>query len=173
MKSSSVAAKHHLQVPSELMMFFKSIVSVEGIGRKIHNDFDFLTYATEFAGEMAKTHLDPQKMVGEMAQVARESRAFLNALPRQLHFFFRKINSPDHSFRMKVPEVRELKRSVESSFNLLFLGIIIASLILSSSFIFVHPSDNQVAGIPAMSFFGYCFALALGAIAFINYIKKP
>lgn len=173
MRSSGIAARHHVQVPTELMMFFKSIVSVEGIGRKIDPEFDFLKYSLEFAGELAKTQFGPQRVMNDMSQVARESRAFINALPRQLNFFFRKINSPDHTFRLKVAEIKELKRSIEVSFNLLFLGVIISALILSSSFIFVHNTESHIAGIPTASFVGYLLAMILGLIAFVNYIRKP
>lgn len=173
MKSSGIAAQHHLQVPTDLMLFFKSIVSIEGMGRKINKDFDFLQYSLEFAGELAKTQFGPQRVMNDVTQMARESKMFLNALPRQLNFFLRKINSPDHAFRLHVGEIKELKRSVESSSNLLFLGIIIASLILSSSFIFVHTTESHIAGMPTMSFIGYLIATMLGTIAFINYIRKP
>ncbi|RYZ61497.1 MAG: AarF/ABC1/UbiB kinase family protein, partial [Proteobacteria bacterium] len=40
MTSSSIAAQHHLSVPTELMLFFKSIVSIEGLGRKARNRAD-------------------------------------------------------------------------------------------------------------------------------------
>jgi ubiquinone biosynthesis protein len=56
---------------------------------------------------------------------------------------------------------------------LLFLGVIIAALILSASFIFVHNTENHIAGMPTMSFIGYLIATILGMIAFQNYIRKP
>lgn len=173
MKSSRIAAKHHLQVPSDLMLFFKSIVAIEGMGRKIQKDFDFLQYSLEFAGEIVKTQFGADRMISEVSQVMRESKALINALPRQLHFFMRKINSPEHAFQIRIREIKDLKRAVESSFNLLFLGVIIAALIMSASYVLVHPMKSQILGVPAFSFVGYVTALVLGLIAFLNYIRKP
>lgn len=172
MSSSSIAAKHHLVLPTELMLFFKSIVSIEGIGRRIIPDFDFLQYSIDVANEMAKHQLEPSRVMGELSQVLRESRGFLNALPRQANFLLRKINSPSHAFKLNIPQVDELKRSIEVSFNLLFLGVIIAALILSASFIFIHPTENHISGMPTVSFVQYLIAAILGVAAFINYIKK-
>lgn len=172
MSSSSIAARHHIEVPTELMLFFKSIVSIEGLGRKLINDFDFLQYSLEMAGEIAKHQLDPGRMVHDVSQMARESRNLINALPRQLNFLLRKINSPDQAFRLHVKEIDDLKKSVEASFNLTFLGLIIGALILSASFISVHETPNHIAGLPTMSFAGYLIALILGIVAFFNYIKK-
>lgn len=173
MSSSAIAARHKLVVPTELMMFFKSIVAIEGIGRKILKEFDFLQASLEFAGELVKHQFDPQKMAYEMSQVMRESKNFVNTLPRQLNFLIRKLNSPNHHFRFQLVELEDLKRSFESSFNLLFLGLIIGSLILSGSIISVYPSEDRVLGLPHLSFLLYTFAAVLGVAAFINYIRKP
>jgi ubiquinone biosynthesis protein len=172
MTSSSIAARHHISVPTELMLYFKSIIAIEGLGRRIIPDFDFLQYAIEIANELVKTQFDPTNMMGDMSQVLRESRNLINALPRQANFLLRKLNSPNHSFRFNVPQVDDLKRSVEVSFNLLFLGVIIAALIVSASFIFVQPTESHINGMPTMSFVQYLIALVLGIVAFFNYIKK-
>jgi ubiquinone biosynthesis protein len=172
MSSSSIATRHHLSVPTELMLFFKSIVAIEGLGRRIIPDFDFLQHSIAIAGELVKDQFDPTNIMGDMSQVLRESRSFINALPRQASFLLRKLNSPGHAFKLNIPQIEELKHSVEVSFNLLFLGVIISSLILSASYIFVHPTSSSVSGIPTMSFIGYLIAVVLGIVAFFNYIKK-
>ncbi len=172
LKSSSIAARHHLKVPTELMLYFKSLVSIEGLGNRIQKDFDFLQYSLQFAGELIKNQYDPTKIVQEFTQLIRESKGFINSLPRQLNFLLRKINSPEHAFKLKIEDLQDLKRSVEISFNLVFLGIIIGALVLSASFIYVHDHENLIYGFPAMSFFGYLLAGVLGIVAFFNYIKK-
>lgn len=172
MGSASMAAKHHLVVPTELMLFFKSLMAIEGLGRKIQKDFDFLHYALDFAQELVKYQMEPQKLAGELGLLGRESRQLIQALPRQINFLFRKMNSPDYASRIHLNDFEEFKKSFEISFNLLFLGLIISSLIISASMIFTHPSENHIAGMPAMSFILYLMAGVLGILGFINYIKK-
>jgi len=172
LSSSSIAAKHGLTVPTELMLFFKSVVSVEGLGKRIKSDFDFLTYSLEFASDLMKSYYEPNRMLGDLNQLARESRSLINGLPRQIHFLLRKISSPNYSSKIQLPELKEVKKSIELSFNLLFLGIIIGSLILSASVLALHPSEQMIAGVPTLSFFGYLIAVFLGVISFFNYIRK-
>ncbi|MCX7977765.1 MAG: AarF/ABC1/UbiB kinase family protein [Bdellovibrionaceae bacterium] len=173
MGSARIASKHHLRVPPELMLFFKSIVSIEGLGRKIHRDFDFLSYSLEFASELVKHQFDSGRLLNDVTEMARESRNFLNALPRQLNFFIRKLNSPEHAFRMEISHLEELKKTVEVSFNLLFLGVVIASLILSASIILAGESGPAAtAGLPPLSFVFFLLAGSLGVLAVINYFRK-
>lgn len=174
MSSAGIASKNHLIVPSELMMFFKSIVSIEGMGRRILKEFDFLQYSIEFAGELIQHQLSPEKIAQDIGQMARESKNFINNLPRQLHFLIKKLNSPDHHFKFQFVELNDLKKSFESSFNLLFLGIITASLILSASIVFASKPDSEyIIGVPMLSFILFLLATMLGLIGFYNYIKKP
>lgn len=172
MTSSSVAATHGLSIPTELMMFFKSIVSIEGLGQKIVADFDFLQNTLLMVGEVAQNQFQPTKFVDEATLLFRESRGFLNSLPRQLNMIIRRMNSPGYKSKIHIDGLEEFRRSFEISFNLLFLGVIIASLILSSSLIYTHETTWTVGAMPGMSLIGYILAAALGIAAFINYIKK-
>jgi len=172
MSSSSVAARHGLSIPTELMMFFKSIVSIEGLGQKIMPDFDFLQNTLLMIGEVAQNQFQPTKFVDEATFLFRESRGFLKTLPRQLNLMVRRMNTPGYRSKVQVEGFEEFRRSFEISFNLLFLGIIIAALILSSSLIYNHESSWMVKGMPGLSLVGYVIAAALGIVAFINYIKK-
>lgn len=174
MSSAGIAGRHHIMVPTELMLFFKSIISIEGLGRRIDKDFDFLSASLEFAGELAKHQLDPARMMSDVSQVARETRGFLNTLPRQLSFFIRKLNSPDHAIRIELRGLEDVKKSINNSSTLIFLGLIIGSLVLSASHVFTSPGiEGTVAGLPTLSFVLYALAGALGVIAFFNLIRKP
>ncbi len=172
MSSSSVAATHGLSLPTELMMFFKSIVSIEGLGKKIVSDFDFLQNTLSMVSEVAQSQFQPTKFLDEAHLLFRDSRGFLKTLPRQLNMMVRRLNTPGYRAKVHVEGIEEFRRSFEISYNLLFLGIIIASLILSSSLIYTHTSNWMIQGMPALSLIGYLIAAALGIVAFINYIKK-
>ncbi len=172
LRSSAVAARNYISVPAELMLFFKSMVAIEGLGKRMDKNFDFLTYSLNFASDLVKSQYDPNRIFGDFSQLAKESRTLINALPRQLNFLFRKFNSPEHAFKLQLKEFGEFKKSIEASFNLLFLGIIIGCLLLSASLIVTHPTEAMIAGIPTLSFIGYLAALVLGFAAVINYIKK-
>ena len=91
-------------------------------------------------------------MTNELFQIARESRHLINALPRQINYLFRRLNSPNHSIRLQIHAWEDMRKSVHSSFNLLFLGIVIASLIISASFVSVKSQGVQIAGLPTLSF---------------------
>ncbi|MES2857293.1 MAG: AarF/ABC1/UbiB kinase family protein [Bdellovibrionota bacterium] len=172
MDSTAVAAKHKLVLPSELMLFFKSIVTVEGMGRLIAPDFNLLDHAMEFAADLVKTKYSPDRVKEDLLLVGRDSSALLKALPRQLRQFTRKVGHPDFAFRHRIVDGEEIKRSMERSSNIIFLGMIISALIVSGSGSMFLTNQPWFFHIPAASALLFGFAGVLGLVAFYNYMKK-
>jgi ubiquinone biosynthesis protein len=171
LSSSSVAARHGLSVPTELMLFFKSIISIESLGQKISKDFDFLTYTLTQVNEVAENFFQPIKVANEASLIFRESRNFLSALPRQLNLMMRKVNSPDYHSKVHLEDFSEFKNTFLKSFTLLFLGIVIAALVISSTMLYDVSASWMVAGIPGISFTGYILAAFLGLYAAYKLFK--
>lgn len=172
MSTTVVAAKHRLVLPSELMLFFKSIVTVEGMGRIIRSDFDLLPHALEFADELVHAKLDTDRFKEDALGFGRDSAILLRTLPRQLRQFVRRVNHPDFAFRLSLVELEEVKKSLETSSNLVFLGLVIGSLMISGSATMFVDRGHVIFGIPLLSAIFYGLAGALGLAAFRNYIKK-
>lgn len=172
MRTTGVAAKHRLMLPAELMLFFKSIVTVEGMGRIIAKDFDLLSYALEFASELVKLKYEPKRIRDDFINVARDSADLLYELPRQVKHLVRKLNHPDFAVRFSVNEMEDLKRSIETSSNIIFLGFVIGALILSGSLTLFLQRGPYLFSLPAISTLSYSLAAILGLVAFRNYIRK-
>ncbi len=172
MESTTIAAKHGLTLPTELMLFFKSIVTVEGMGSMVMKDFDLLTYALEFASELVKARYEPKRVREDIQVMMRDSASLLMALPRQLRQLTRKLNDPGFAVRLQMQEMDDLQRAVETSSNIIFLGLVIGSLILGASGLMFLQQGPFFLGLPFLSAIGYGLAAVLGLVAFRNYIRK-
>lgn len=172
MRTTAIAAKHHLTLPAELMLFFKSIVTVEGMGRMIVKDFDLMHYALEFASEIVSTKYEPKRVRENVVNLARDSADLLYDLPRQTKQLVRRLNHPDFAIRLSVDELEDIKRSIETSSNIVFLGFVIGALILSGSLTLFLDRGPYLFTFPAISTLSYLAAAILGLVAFRNYIRK-
>lgn len=170
--STAVAGAHGLILPSELILFFKSIVTIEGMGRLIVGDFDFMAYSLEFASDLVRSRYEGGKLLKEATYLSRDVNALVGVLPRQLRQLLRRINSPDYQMHIRVKDLDHLHRSVEKSGNLTFLGLVIAGLIVSSALFAHFDTGFWLLGLPLVSALMLIVAAFLGLIAFYNYIKK-
>ncbi len=171
--STAVAATYGLQLPVELVMYFKSIVSIEGMGRAIVKDFNFLAYSLEFASELVKSRTEPTKVMRDLTSAGRDINSLLTVLPRQLKQIIRRFASPDFVIKTQIREIESLRQATRNAANTLFLGVIISSLLLSAAILSIWGvSTNLVWGIPLLSILNYALAALLGVLAFFNYLKK-
>ncbi len=170
MQTTSIAARNNLMLPAELVMFFKSVVNVEALGKMVKKDFDALEFALDFAKEVAGAKYDKTKLLKDLSYLAKDTNNLLVGMPRQLKQVLRKWNSPDHSMSISIKEIKDLRRSLNHSSSLLFLGLVIGSLILSSSLVVAL---SKVPGdMPILSIVGYAIASVLSLVAVIDYIKR-
>jgi len=128
--STAVASRHGLTLPSELVLFFKSVVALEGMGRMILKDFDFLSYSLEFAKDIVQVRMDPRRMLTDASVVAREMNALVATLPRQAKYLLRRINDPDFALPVRSRDLDALRRSVDHGSWIIFWGLIIGFVAL-------------------------------------------
>jgi ubiquinone biosynthesis protein len=131
MESTSVASKHGLVLPSELVLFFKSIVALEGMGRMILPDFDFLSYSLDFAKDLVFVKVEPRRLFSDASVAARDLNSLLQFLPRQIKQALRRINDPDFSVQIRSKDLESLQRSIEKGSWIIFSGLVAAALILA------------------------------------------
>lgn len=170
--STKISAKHGIRLPSDLMLLFKSIITVEGMGRSLGEDIDLLAFSNEFAAEVLKSRYNFKRVSKHLSVIGKDSSALLTGLPRQARQALRKLNSPNFHWKIQVGEVTELKRSVEKGSNIVFLGLVISSLTMSGTAALFLESSRSIWGIPAVSAVLYGLAIFYGFVAVYNYIRK-
>ncbi|MEE6251134.1 MAG: AarF/ABC1/UbiB kinase family protein [Bdellovibrionota bacterium] len=170
--ATRVAGKHGISLPSDLMLLFKSILTIEGMGRSLGEDFDLLSFSNEFAVEVIKSKYNFDRLAKNLGMITKDSAALLTGLPRHARQALRKLNSPNFHWKLQVEEMHELKRGVEKGSNIIFLGLVISSMLISATGAMFIPNSTLIGGIPAISAILYGLATFTGFVAVYNYIRK-
>ena len=168
MDSTAVASRYGLQLPPELIMFFKSIVSIEGMGHVIMKDFNFLAYGLEFAAELVQSKAEPARVLRDLSSVGRDLNSLVSTLPRQIKQILRRLSSPDFVLKAQIREIEGLRISLKNAANTLFLGFIISSFIISGSLLHIWDKGPTIWGVSAIATLHYGIAMVLGILAFVK-----
>jgi Flp pilus assembly protein TadB len=86
-------------------------------------------YATQIANERAQRDLSPRKLF----QVAAATSDLVNALPRRLDTITEKMARDDFAFRVDTPQLPMLLKGMEKIANRIFVGLVLAGLLIASS----------------------------------------
>lgn len=170
MDSSAIAAKHKVRLPPDLILFFKSVVTIEGMGHQIIEDFDLLPYVTEFAKDLIQVYMNPKKIFEGAYSFGRESATLIIDAPRQIKQLLRKFNNPDLALKFDFKNFDQFRRTIESSFNTIYLGLLSASLVIAGSIIQVF--NKAEVAMPVTTWVFYGLALLLSLTAFFRYILR-
>ncbi|MCB0365166.1 MAG: phosphotransferase [Bdellovibrionaceae bacterium] len=170
--STGIAARHGLQLPTELVLFFKSIVAIEGMGRIVVRDFDFLSYSLEFADEIVRGRLETTRVIRELTNTAKDLSSVAGGFPRHLKQYLRKINSPSYAIKIELLALEKLRSSVVNSAHTIFLGLVIGGFLISSSIVVIVDRGPRFFEIPILALLGYSFAGILGLVAFYRYLRQ-
>ena len=162
MDSTSVAAAHGLALPPELILFFKSIVTIEGMARILMKDFDFLAVSLEFAREIVVVQQEPKKIVEEIAHASREVKALLGPLPRQLRRIVRRLDHPSYALRTESVGQEAFRSTFQKAYEKLAVAIFAAALVIGASILATLALPGiHVWGLPLISILGWMIGFGL------------
>lgn len=170
--SAAVAFKHKVYLPSELLLFFKSIVTIEGLGRLIKEDFDILPYVYEYSAEIAKIKYDPISLVSDLGFFSREMSSLLRILPSEFKNHLRKTNNPKYAKPIEIVGLQEFQKVLSQISYLMFFAMIVCSLVIAGAICASLEHVNLYYGLPFISWIFFGLATGFGFMAFYHYIKR-
>lgn len=142
LKTAQLAAKEGLHIPRELLVFFKSLVGIESIIRKLKPNFNFLKSSLDFASSEQTQELSFQEWKKGLGFLLKDSEHFIKDLPKQLHYLLKKWNSPQFEFRLGGRQLERHVRATQSVGHSIFWGLVSLGLILSSTLLFLFDQKN-------------------------------
>ena len=168
LESSRVAAKHHVVLPSELMMFFKSMVTIEGLARMVRDDFDMLPFVKEFSKDLFKNKISATELFSDVGFQMKEWTSLLEILPKEIKTHMRKLNQPGYADPVELKGLQQVNQTIYQSGRLIFVGLVISALTIGGAMTIEVQSMRVVYGLPIVSLTMFVIA----ALLFIRFFLK-
>lgn len=162
LESTRIATRYNIQIPGEWMLLFKSLITMEGLGRSLDPTFDLMANGQTLVQDLLKNQYSPQRIKKELLWVAKDLAGLLQVLPRQIRWMFRKFNSNDFAFEIKSPELTAIREQMEVSSRRMSLSVVGASFFVAGSIALQHSGGETLGNYPVLAlllFFGGFAAL--------------
>ena len=122
-----------LKLPAELTLLAKALFNLDAVTRALDPTFNpsetMRDYATNIANDRARRDLSPRRVF----QMVTATSDLLNALPRRLDTITEKMARNDFAFRIDTPQLPMLLKGMEKIANRIFVGLVLAGLLIASS----------------------------------------
>jgi ubiquinone biosynthesis protein len=135
------AMKFHVEIPTDFMLIGKSLMTIEGIGREIDPDLDVYSVAAPKIFEILRKRYSPQRISNDLWRGFEQlSRAGYD-MPMQLREVLDDLRLGRLALRAWDPEV---PRAADRLGRRLFMGLAIASLVVSGTLLLYGDRHTEV-----------------------------
>jgi ubiquinone biosynthesis protein len=153
---------YHLQLPPDLVIMVKALVTAEGTARQLYPELDVVSEAKINVSRLAEQRFKPENLWKSNQTTASNVWTAQRDIPRQLLHIFSKLERGELGLHFHLDKLERLVNTLEDSSNRLTTGIIIAALIMGSSMIITTGVGPLIFGFPAIGVIGYLISAVLG-----------
>ncbi|MBE8162983.1 MAG: phosphotransferase [Bdellovibrionaceae bacterium] len=130
METANLAFQHKIKIPIYLMIFFKSILSLEGTGRSLSGNFNFIKSAQEFADQFIKEGHEQDYWKASLDFVLRDLNHLFFSSPRQLRSWFRQVGDPNYKWKVDIQNLNTVAHALNRLALFVLLGLIFIGLVI-------------------------------------------
>ena len=153
---------YRIRLDADLMLLAKTLVSVEGMGRRLDPDFEMMTHIRPFVEAAVKEKLAPGEVVKDVRSYLLSLLNLSRSLPRDLKEIVTRINRGTVKIDLEHRGLDRLITELDKSSNRLTSGLIIAALLVGSAIIVNSDKGPKLFGFPFLAIMGYAVAGIFG-----------
>jgi ubiquinone biosynthesis protein len=158
----TVLRNYHLQLPPDLVIMVKALVTAEGTARQVYPELDVVSEAKNYISRLAEQRFNPENLWRSFQTNVSNIWTAQRDIPRQLLNIFSKLESGDLGLHFHLDKLESLVNTLENSSNRLTTGIIVAALIMGSSMIITTGVGPFIFGFPVLGVIGYLISTVMG-----------
>jgi len=142
-----------------LTLLFKTLITLEGLGRQLDPEFDMGDHCAPFVKEVLRLRYAPDAVMKRGMHSIKDMAAVMTGLPRDLAKFFKELRRGRVRLDIDVKRLDHFGQQIDRSTNRLTLGIMTASLVIGSSIVMTIPGGPKIFGMPILGFLGFLIAV--------------
>jgi ubiquinone biosynthesis protein len=100
-EATTVAARHRIRIPREWMLIFKAIYTLEGTCRRLNPAFNPLPLLEDYLTPLLHPDTDWKSLSKNVLLGSRDLQTVAQTLPRQLHWFFKRLASNGYAVEVR------------------------------------------------------------------------
>jgi ubiquinone biosynthesis protein len=168
----AVMHRHRLRFPVDLMLLARAFVTIEGIGRQLDPSFQMVEQARPVVAEILRDRFSPSAVASGVGDLGRELGEALQSVPRDLVQIVEKARDDRLQIQFVHKNLEHFVQEMDRSSNRLSFAIVIAALIVGSSFIVQRGAGPQLLGMPALGLVGFVAAGLFGLWLAIGILRS-
>jgi ubiquinone biosynthesis protein len=155
-------ARQGVKLPRELFLVFRTIAEIEGLLRWLYIDFDVVGACKRFAEEQIAAAWQPPRLVAAAGAEVQQWTGVARRLPRQIEDLVRTMSTGRFTIDFGRQGFDHLIGELDRSSNRVAVALVIAALIIGSSFLLLAEKGPLVWGMTSIGLGVFTIGSMLG-----------
>jgi len=168
----SLLRDHNLQLPTDMVIMIKSLVTAEGTARLVYPELNVVEELKGSVHRLASERYKPEVIWRSLKNSISSFLSLKSELPHQLLHIIEKIEGGELSINFHLDKLEHLVNTLDNASNRLVTGIVTGAIIMGSSMIITTGVGPFIFGLPALGVIGYLLSVVLGLWLIINTLRK-
>jgi len=161
---AAIVREHSIVLPSDLSMMFKTLITLEGLGRQYDPDFHIVSNLTPLVKRALAERYQPRELLRRGRGAVDEFFSVVSSVPRDLARLLREARRGKTRIDLDLKRLDSFGRQLDSTIDRATVGILTASLVIGSAIVLTVQEGPVFLGIPVLPALG----LAGYLVAFLN-----
>jgi ubiquinone biosynthesis protein len=154
--------KYQLQIPTDLFMMIKALVTAEGTVKLINPEMDLATELRPHLKRLATQRFSPEAILRGARDFLLKMAAAPTRFPKRIGDIVEKMERGKLRIGFEHRNLGGLQFTLEKIFSRLTMGVILGAMIIGSSLIITTGIPPIVYGYPLLGLAGYLISAILG-----------
>ncbi len=170
-KVAEIFGKFKIKIPSDLFLINKTLILLEALIRDLDPDFKLINAGLKYSKNAAKKQLFEAYQLKRFKEIYYDFWELVNIFPKQLKNILDKFARDLVRIEIKTPDIDALSSSLNKTSSRISFSLIIAALIVGSSYLMNSPASTSHGSIiQTLGIIGYIAAVILGLWLIISII---
>ena len=163
----NASLRHQIHVPPAFLMLSKTVATVESAVMKLDPGFNILEFSQPFLAKFFAQNLRAERWARQFADSAEDFTELARDLPLQLRRILQKLQRGSLKFELEHLSLEAALKAFDRGINRVAFSLIIASLIIGSSFILQNAALWEwkfflgIMGYATATFFGFGLVISI------------
>src|SRR5687767_1617647 len=158
---AAIVRAHSIVLPSDLSLMFKTLITLEGLGRQYDPDFHIINHLTPLVRNALAERYAPSELAQRGRRALSEFASLVGGVPRDLARFLREARRGKTRIDLDLKRLDSFGRQLDRTLDRVAVGILTASLVIGSAIVLTVREGPVFLGIPvlpALGLLGYVLA---------------
>ena len=170
-KGIKLILAHKIEIPPDLYLLSKALITIESVGRNLDPDFDMVKHTEPFAKKLLKERLSPRKLAKDLYLSATEFTLLLRDFPSEIREIIKQIKLGQFKIEFEHKGLEPMLKKHDQISNRISFAIVLASLIIGSSLIVLSGIPPKWNGIPIIGIVGFLGAGLMGFWLLVSILR--